>query len=116
MKRGEEHVGFGSECDGAQMPKVMGDSAGLGVFRAALVAHCYGGDLMAKLAIKTGSRFWAVSGKHDRAAPFANRTFFVFNTKIHSAAYGCAWRDWAVRFTLRQDASPRDRVFAVGMH
>jgi membrane dipeptidase len=48
-KLGEDHVGFGSDFDGAQVPKVMGDSAGLGAFRAALVAHGYGGDLMAKL-------------------------------------------------------------------
>lgn len=48
-KLGEDHVGFGSDFDGAQVPKVMGDCAGLGAFRAALVAHGYGGDLMAKL-------------------------------------------------------------------
>lgn len=54
LKRGEEYVGFGSNCDGAQMSKVMGDSAGLGAFRAALVAHGYGGDLMAKLCHENG--------------------------------------------------------------
>lgn len=48
-KLGEDHVGFGSDFDGAQVPKVIGDGAGLGNFRAALIAHGYGDALMKKL-------------------------------------------------------------------
>ncbi|SHE86259.1 dipeptidase AC. Metallo peptidase. MEROPS family M19 [Loktanella atrilutea] len=46
---GEDHVGFGSDFDGAQVPAIMGDVAGLNGLRAALRAHGYGAELMTKL-------------------------------------------------------------------
>ena len=47
---GEDRVGFGSDFDGAMVPEVIGDVAGLPTLRAAMVAHGYGGALMKKLA------------------------------------------------------------------
>ncbi|MGY9049452.1 hypothetical protein P775_22215 [Puniceibacterium antarcticum] len=46
---GENHVGFGSDFDGAQVPNVLRDAAGLGAFRNALSAHGYGAALLEKL-------------------------------------------------------------------
>ncbi len=47
---GEDHVGFGSDFDGAQMPADLGDVAGLPRLMAALAAHGYDADLLTKLA------------------------------------------------------------------
>ena len=47
---GEDHVGFGSDFDGAEVPAELGDAAGLVALRKALVAHGYGEALMRKLA------------------------------------------------------------------
>ena len=46
---GEDHVGFGSDFDGATMPDVMGDVMGLVGLQAVMVAHGYDAALMAKL-------------------------------------------------------------------
>ncbi len=46
---GEDHVGFGSDFDGATMPQGIGDVTGLPALQDALVAHGYGPDLMRKL-------------------------------------------------------------------
>ena len=46
---GEDGVGMGSDYDGAMVPAVIEDVAGLPGFRKAMVAHGYGGDLMEKL-------------------------------------------------------------------
>ena len=46
---GEDHVGFGSDFDGAQVPKAMADVAGLGAFRDALSAHGFDAPLLEKL-------------------------------------------------------------------
>lgn len=46
---GEDHVGFGSDFDGAQVPAALGDAAGLGTLCAALSQHGFGADLMTKL-------------------------------------------------------------------
>lgn len=47
---GEDHVGFGSDFDGAEVPAVLGDAAGLSALRKALAAHGYDENLLKKLA------------------------------------------------------------------
>lgn len=47
---GEDHVGFGSDFDGATIPQAIGDVAGLGALRAAMRARGYGAPLIDKLA------------------------------------------------------------------
>ncbi len=47
---GEDHVGFGSDFDGAVMPAGIGDVAGLPALIAALRAHGFGAALVTKLA------------------------------------------------------------------
>lgn len=47
---GEDHVGIGSDFDGAIVPDAIGDVGGLGVLRAAMRAHGYGEALIRKLA------------------------------------------------------------------
>ena len=47
---GEDHVGFGSDFDGATMPQDIRDVAGLPVLLAALRAHGYSEALLHKLA------------------------------------------------------------------
>jgi len=47
---GEDHVGFGSDFDGATVPEGIGDVAGLPRLIAALRAHGYDEALLAKLA------------------------------------------------------------------
>lgn len=47
---GEDRVGFGSDFDGAMVPDVIGDVAGLVPLREAMRAHGYGENLMTKLA------------------------------------------------------------------
>jgi len=47
---GEDHVGFGSDFDGAMVPDEIGDVAGLPRLIAALGAHGYDAALIAKLA------------------------------------------------------------------
>ena len=46
---GEDHVGFGSDFDGAMVPDVIGDAAGLPNLVAALRGHGYDDALLAKL-------------------------------------------------------------------
>jgi membrane dipeptidase len=46
---GEDHVGLGSDFDGARIPAQIGDVAGLPRLTAAMAAHGYGDRLMAKL-------------------------------------------------------------------
>ncbi len=46
---GEDHVGLGSDFDGATVPKGIGDVAGLPNLTAAMEAHGYGRALMDKL-------------------------------------------------------------------
>ena len=47
---GEDRVGLGSDFDGATMPSDLKDAAGLPRLLDALRAHCYGEDLVAKIA------------------------------------------------------------------
>ena len=47
---GEDHVGFGSDFDGATMPAPIGDAAGLPRLITALAAHGYDRPLIEKLA------------------------------------------------------------------
>ncbi len=47
---GEDHVGFGSDFDGAEVPASLKDAAGLGALRAALTQHGYDAPLLKKLA------------------------------------------------------------------
>jgi membrane dipeptidase len=46
---GEDHVGIGSDFDGATLPEVMRDVTGLPALQTALRAHGYDTDLMRKL-------------------------------------------------------------------
>lgn len=59
---GEDHVGFGSDFDGADMPKGIGDVTGLPRLIKALEQHGYGKTLIRKLAhrnwIKVLERTW----------------------------------------------------------
>lgn len=47
---GEDHVGFGSDFDGAEVPQGISDVTGLPALIAALEAHGYGPALIEKLA------------------------------------------------------------------
>ncbi len=47
---GEDHVGFGSDFDGAVMPEGIGDVTGLPALIAALRAHGFDAALVTKLA------------------------------------------------------------------
>ena len=47
---GEDHVGLGSDFDGATIPQDIADVAGLPVLMRAMQAHGYGPALMKKLA------------------------------------------------------------------
>jgi membrane dipeptidase len=47
---GEDHVGFGSDFDGAAVPEVIGDVAGLPGMMAALARHGFDTSLLQKLA------------------------------------------------------------------
>jgi membrane dipeptidase len=49
-RMGEDHVGFGSDFDGAEVPQGIGDVTGLPALIAALEAHGYGSALIEKLA------------------------------------------------------------------
>jgi membrane dipeptidase len=59
---GEDHVGLGSDFDGARIPSQIGDVAGLPNLVSAMQAHGYGGELMKKLAyenwLKAVERCW----------------------------------------------------------
>ena len=46
---GEDHVGFGSDFDGATIPKGITDVAGLPALQQAMLDHGYGAELMKKL-------------------------------------------------------------------
>lgn len=63
---GEDHVGFGSDFDGATMPADLGDAAGLPRLLDALAAHGYGPALLRKLAHENWlallERTWAGDG------------------------------------------------------
>ena len=48
---GEDHVGFGSDFDGATLPAPLGDVAGLPRLTEAMERHGYGPDLMARLCL-----------------------------------------------------------------
>lgn len=53
---GEDRVGFGSDFDGAIVPKSIGDVTGLPVLRKAMRTHGYGEELMEKLCYKNWLR------------------------------------------------------------
>jgi len=53
---GEDRVGFGSDFDGALVPRPIRDTAGLPAMRAALAKHGVDDELMAKLAHKNWLR------------------------------------------------------------
>ena len=60
---GEDGVGLGSDFDGALVPDVIEDVAGLPGLRGAMVAHGFGGELMEKLCngnwLRVLERTWA---------------------------------------------------------
>jgi len=47
---GEDHVGLGSDFDGATIPEEIGDAAGLQRLLAAIAAHGFGRDLVERIA------------------------------------------------------------------
>lgn len=47
---GEDRVGIGSDFDGAAVPQVIGDCAGLPALQQAMADHGYGPDLIAKIS------------------------------------------------------------------
>ena len=47
---GEDHVGLGSDFDGARIPSQIGDVTGLQALLDAMSAHGYGAELVKKLA------------------------------------------------------------------
>jgi membrane dipeptidase len=49
FRLGEDQVGFGSDFDGAQVPKAMADVAGLGAFYDALCSYRFDAKLLEKL-------------------------------------------------------------------
>ena len=51
-KLGEDHVGFGSDFDGAELPDVIGDVTGVQALIAQMRAHQYGEALIEKIARK----------------------------------------------------------------
>ena len=53
-KLGENHVGLGSDFDGAVVPEEIGSAAGLGTLYAALERHGYSRELLTKI----GSTNW----------------------------------------------------------
>lgn len=53
---GEDRVGFGSDFDGAIVPRSIGDVTGLPVLRKAMRTHGYGEELMEKLCYKNWLR------------------------------------------------------------
>lgn len=63
---GEDHVGFGSDFDGAEVPAAIGDAAGLGALRDALRQHGVDDALMTKLChenwLSTLERTWKPAG------------------------------------------------------
>jgi membrane dipeptidase len=46
---GEDHVGLGSDFDGARIPSQIGDGAGLQRLVDAMAAHGYGTELTKKI-------------------------------------------------------------------
>lgn len=62
---GEDHVGLGSDFDGARIPAGIGDAAGLPNLTAAMRAHGYGETLVQKIAAENWlgvlERTWAPS-------------------------------------------------------
>ena len=59
---GEDHVGFGSDFDGATIPREIGDVTGLPALMAALAGHGYDAGLLRKLAhenwLRVLERIW----------------------------------------------------------
>jgi membrane dipeptidase len=59
---GEDHVGLGSDFDGARIPSQIGDVTGLPNLTKAMAEHGYGGELINKLAtenwLKVLERSW----------------------------------------------------------
>ncbi|EDQ35741.2 Zn-dependent dipeptidase, microsomal dipeptidase-like protein [Hoeflea phototrophica DFL-43] len=51
-KLGEDHVGFGSDFDGADLPDVIGDVTGVQVLIEQMRKHQYGEELIEKIACK----------------------------------------------------------------
>lgn len=66
-KLGEDRVGFGSDFDGAMLPEVIGDVAGLGKLRDAMIEHGYSESLMRKLCnenwLRVLARTWGEQAK-----------------------------------------------------
>ena len=59
---GEDHVGFGSDFDGATLPQGIGDVTGLPALMDALAGHGYDAALLRKLAhenwLRVLERIW----------------------------------------------------------
>jgi len=61
---GEDHVGLGSDFDGAMVPEGIGDTAGLPALRAAMAAHGYDEALMEKLCYRNWLAVLARTWRH----------------------------------------------------
>lgn len=63
---GEDHLGFGSDFDGATVPKGIGDVTGLPALQQAMIDHGFGGDLMRKICSENWlallDRTWGAQG------------------------------------------------------
>jgi membrane dipeptidase len=70
---GEDRVGLGSDFDGAQIPDLIGDAAGLPRLMQALADHGFGPALCRKIAcdnwLAALGRVWGGSGARDHDAP-----------------------------------------------
>jgi membrane dipeptidase len=66
-KLGEDRVGFGSDFDGATVPEVINDVAGLGKLKHSLINHGYSESLMRKLChenwLRVLARTWGEQAK-----------------------------------------------------
>ncbi|MCX9079584.1 MAG: membrane dipeptidase, partial [Candidatus Methanoperedens sp.] len=64
---GVDHVAFGSDFDGADMPSALGDAAGLPRLADALQAHGYDGEALDKITYRNWFRVlkatWNYSGR-----------------------------------------------------
>ena len=70
-KVGENGVGFGSDFDGATVPRAIGDAAGLPALVEAMRRHGYGEALLAKLChgnwLRVLKRTWGEPRSEHRA-------------------------------------------------
>jgi hypothetical protein len=95
---GEDHVGFGSDFDGATVPEGISDVAGLPRLCAAMEAHGYGDALMRKLTMRQlGGACWNAPGNNLTAGARFRRQRAASIAGLITRSYSCrvigpAWR------------------------